>query len=158
MAAIIRDVEQKDFTELHSLMLENAARQDLGVYRLPTVEKLAIDCLKSQPPKFNCLVCEKGDRIVGYAIYSFGYSTWMARVLNIDDFHTQPQCEYEVKYKLLKRLVEIAIEKDCKRTAWTSPALDHNEFWTKQGAVDVTVTEAWHQCRVDKSNFNTLAS
>ena len=53
---------------------------------------------------------------VGCAVWSFGYSTWKGRVMNLDALKvTKLKDENDLHYALMRGLVEVALALDCAR-------------------------------------------
>lgn len=87
---------------------------------------------------FETLICRRGDRPVGFALYFFTYSTFLARpTLYLEDLFVLPaERGRGVGTALLQALARIAVRRGCGRMEWT--VLDWNEpairFYEKLGA------------------------
>ena len=75
----------------------------------------------------QALICEKGDRPIGFAVYFFNYSTWLGKHgVYLEDLYIVPSERGNgVGKSLLKQLARIAVQKGCGRFEWG--VLDWNE-------------------------------
>jgi len=86
----------------------------------------------------SAVICEIDDQAVGFAVYFFNYSTWLAKNgLYLEDLYVSPECRGMGAGKaLLKYLAQIALSKNCGRFEWS--VLDWNqpaiEFYQSIGA------------------------
>ncbi len=102
-----------------------------------TVETIAATIF-SKDSHVNALICEQGGQAVGIAIYFFNYSTWLAKSgLYLEDLYVSPEHRGKGAGKLLlKKMAQIAIQKDCGRFEWS--CLDWNkpsrDFYQSIGA------------------------
>jgi GNAT superfamily N-acetyltransferase len=73
------------------------------------------------------VICEVGGEPVGFAVWFYTYSTWLARNgLYLEDLYVTPQKRGSGAGKaLLKYLAKLAVEKGCGRFEWS--VLDWNE-------------------------------
>jgi len=83
-------------------------------------------------------ICEIDGQAVGYAIYFFNYSTWLGKYgIFLEDLYVSPEHRGSGAGKaMLKKLAQIAINKDCGRVEWSvldwnQPAID---FYLSLGA------------------------
>jgi GNAT superfamily N-acetyltransferase len=89
-------------------------------------------------PYFETLICQKDKNAVGYALYFFTYSTFLARpTLYIEDLFVLPEFRGEgAGNALLGALARIALRRGCGRMEWT--VLDWNlraiKFYKRLGA------------------------
>jgi GNAT superfamily N-acetyltransferase len=87
---------------------------------------------------FETLICTRGDRPVGFALYFFAYSTFACRpTLYIEDLFVLPDERGKgIGKALLTALARVAVHKQCGRMEWA--VLDWNapaiEFYRKLGA------------------------
>jgi hypothetical protein len=101
------------------------------------------------PRAFELLVAESDGRVVGYALYFFVYSTFLARrSLYLEDLYVQPTSRSRgLGESFMRRLAAEAVARGCGRLEWT--VLDWNEraraFYRKLGAA---IHPEWHLCRV----------
>lgn len=117
--------------------------RELAIYEkaehevLATIETIAATIF-SKDSHVNALICEQSGQAVGIAIYFFNYSTWLAKSgLYLEDLYVSPEHRGKGAGKLLlKKMAQIAIQKDCGRFEWS--CLDWNkpsrDFYQSIGA------------------------
>ncbi|HEY9101938.1 GNAT family N-acetyltransferase [Chitinimonas sp.] len=91
-----------------------------------TVETITSSLFGASSPA-KALICEQGGVAIGFAVYFFSYSTWLAKPgLYLEDLYVSPQARGlgAGKY-LLQYLAGIAVEQGCGRFEWS--VLDWNE-------------------------------
>jgi len=112
----------------------------------------------ARPPYFEALVCHRGPRPVGFALYFFTYSTFRARpTLYLEDLFVVPAARRQgVGTRLLGALARRARRRGCGRMEWA--VLDWNtsaiRFYRRLGA---TVRRAWLPVRLDGPALARLA-
>jgi GNAT superfamily N-acetyltransferase len=90
----------------------------------------------------HALIARDGDVPIGFAVYFFNYSTFLARPgLYLEDLFVVPERRGEGAGRLLlERLARIALERGCARMQWS--VLDWNEpargFYRSLGAAPLT--------------------
>lgn len=118
--------------------------RELAIYEKAEDEVLAtLETIKSsmftEGTGVNGLICEFEGKAIGFSVYFYNYSTWLAKPgLYLEDLYVSP--EYRGKgagISLLQRLANIALDKGCGRFEWS--CLDWNtpsrEFYESLGAV-----------------------
>jgi len=77
-------------------------------------------------PYFETLICRRGGRAVGFALYFFTYSTFLGRPsLYLEDLFVLPEERGNGTGRaLLRALAKIAVRRGCGRMEWT--VLDWN--------------------------------
>ncbi|MFT5578249.1 MAG: GNAT superfamily N-acetyltransferase [Paraglaciecola psychrophila] len=86
----------------------------------------------------KAVICESEGEAIGFAVYFFNYSTWLAKHgLYLEDLYvSQTERGRGAGKLLLKHLARIAVDKDCGRFEWN--VLDWNqpaiEFYKSLGA------------------------
>jgi len=77
-------------------------------------------------PYFETLICRRGGRAVGFALYFFKYSTFLGRPsLYLEDLFVLPEERGNGTGRaLLRALAKIAVRRGCGRMEWT--VLDWN--------------------------------
>jgi GNAT superfamily N-acetyltransferase len=87
---------------------------------------------------FETIICRRGGTPVGFALYFFTYSTFLARpTLYLEDLFVQPEARGTGAGKaLLRALARIAVRRGCGRLEWA--VLDWNRpaigFYKRLGA------------------------
>ena len=77
-------------------------------------------------PRFHALLAEHEGAPVGFALYSFLWSTWQGRAaLHLEDLFVEPHARgLGLGLSLLRRLARIALDEGCTRFQWS--VLDWN--------------------------------
>ncbi|EFN80456.1 diamine acetyltransferase 2 [Harpegnathos saltator] len=111
-------------------------------------------------PLFFCNVATSGEKVIGYALFYYIYSTWVGKAMCLEDIYVTS--EFRGKHigdKLLKSVAKAAIDNDCRQLDFIvlnwNPA---QEFYKKRGACDLTVKEKWHHYRFYLNDLMKLAS
>lgn len=109
-------------------------------------------------PYFETLICRRGARPVGFALYFFTYSTFVGRPsLYLEDLFVLPQERGNGAGKaLLRALAKIAVKHRCGRMEWT--VLDWNRpairFYERLGA---RLRKEWILTRITGAPLRRLA-
>ena len=107
---------------------------------------------------FETLICRRGGRPIGFALYFFTYSTFLARpTLYLEDLFVLPEERGGGAGKaLLKALARIAVRRGCGRLEWT--VLDWNRpaigFYKRLGA---RLNKQWIITRLTGTPLRRLA-
>jgi len=89
-------------------------------------------------PYFRTLICRRGNQAVGFTLYFFTYSTFLAQpTLYVEDIYVLPEARGQGAGKaLLSELARIAMKRKCGRMEWA--VLDWNtpaiRFYKSLGA------------------------
>jgi GNAT superfamily N-acetyltransferase len=108
--------------------------------------------------RYSLLVADDGERIVGYALYFFTYSTFLARPsLYLEDLFVHPGARGQgIGERFMRALAKEAVKRGCGRFEWT--VLDWNvdaqKFYRRLGA---EVMSSWWTCRVTGDALTALA-
>jgi GNAT superfamily N-acetyltransferase len=111
----------------------------------------------ASPPRFRLLVAERDGALIGYALYFFTYSTFLALPsLYLEDLFVRPEHRsHGLGRAFLVELARVAVAEGCGRFEWT--VLDWNvraqSFYRSLGA---RILPEWHVCRVDGDSLKTL--
>ncbi len=109
-------------------------------------------------PYFETLICRRDSRAVGFALYFFTYSTFLARPsLYLEDLFVLPEERgHGAGQALLRALARIAVKRGCGRMEWT--VLDWNRpairFYERLGA---RLHKEWILTRVTGASLARLA-
>ena len=109
-------------------------------------------------PYFETLICRRGARPVGFALYFFTYSTFLGRPsLYLEDLFVLPQERGNGAGKaLLRALAKIAVRRRCGRMEWA--VLDWNRpairFYERLGA---RLRKEWILTRITGAPLRRLA-
>ena len=121
-------------------------------------ERLAQDAL-SDPPRFSVLLADVDGQVVGYAVYFFTYSTFLARPsLYLEDLFVTPAARGTgAGIGLFRACAAEAVRNDCGRMewqvlSWNTPSI---EFYRRLGARRL---EDWHGYRLDQAGLAAIAA
>lgn len=121
-----------------------------------TIDKLR-QTLFAQPPLAQVLLAQVNDVAVGFALFSYAYSSFLAQpTLWVGDLYVQPLMRGKgIGTALLQRLAQIAQEANCGRLEWTVANRNNRAiaFYKKHGTQVLDV----RLCRVARSAISQLA-
>ncbi len=149
----IRKGEPRDVADLLRMIKALATYEKAADEVIVSEEDLLRDGFGSNP-KFQLLVAEMNQKIVGIALYYDRYSTWKGRTLYLEDLIVEEsQRRLGIGKALLKELVKIADEEEVERLEWqvlewNKPAI---EFYQKLGAI---VDTEWYNCKYNKGQYS----
>lgn len=117
--------------------------RELAIYEKAEHEVLAtVESIKAsmfgEHSGVHGLICLLDDQPIGFAVYFYNYSTWLAKPgLYLEDLYVSPEHRGRgAGVALLKKLANIALENNCGRFEWS--CLDWNtpsrEFYEALGA------------------------
>ncbi|KAL8177035.1 UNVERIFIED_CONTAM: hypothetical protein K2H54_041047 [Gekko kuhli] len=166
MSYIIRPWAPKDLKAVVRLIRELASLHKALDQVKTTPEMLRDDGFR-EDATFGCLVAEvppeqrskEGDTIVGYQFHYLTYCTWDGHILFGEDLYVLPEFRGKgIGSSLLAKAAKIAQSKGCSQIRfisanWNQPATD---FYTKLGALNVTVQDHWNLCTVEKEHIQRL--
>ena len=136
MSFSIRFATAADMTAVHQLITELAIFEKEPDAVTISVEDLQRDGF-TPPAKFQVVVAETNDGIVGMALFYERYSTWKGKAIHLEDLIvTQSMRNKGVGKALYTAVMEYAYEHGAKRVAWE--VLDWNTnaiaFYESTGA------------------------
>eukprot|EP00092_Neocalanus_flemingeri_P013419 GFUD01014468.1.p1 GENE.GFUD01014468.1~~GFUD01014468.1.p1 ORF type:complete len:162 (+),score=47.98 GFUD01014468.1:55-540(+) len=155
MAVIIRPAMKEDCKGLRGLI------QELADYeKMPDGPKISAETLEEDgfgPTKFfHCIVAELENKLVGFTLFYYTYSTWEGKSVYMEDLYVQPdQRGKGTGTKLWKALVDDALTTGCSRCNfsvldWNTPSI---EYYKRKGAVDLSTAEGWLCFRMNKDEM-----
>lgn len=109
-------------------------------------------------PYFQTLICRRGGAVIGFALYFFTYSTFLAQpTLYIEDLYVVPaERGRGVGKALLRSAARVAVKRGCGRMEWA--VLDFNtpaiRFYKSLGA---KVRKEWLLTRLTGKQLSRLA-
>jgi GNAT superfamily N-acetyltransferase len=152
---IIRAAESRDLPSVVGLVRALADFEKLEGPDDAAARRLADDFPAG---RFSLFVADEGERIVGYALYFFTYSTFLARPsLYLEDLFVHPDARGRgIGERFMRALAREAAARGCGRFEWT--VLDWNvdaqKFYRRLGA---DVMSSWWTCRVTGDGLTQLA-
>ena len=147
----IRKANSDDVKDILRLLIE------LAVYEkepdaVKVTEKELIRDGFGENPKYQCILAEVDNTIVGLAFYTPRYSTWVGDTLHLEDLIvTEKMRGKGIGTILYKSFLEEARRRDVNRVEWSvldwnKPAID---FYKKTGAI-IDGLDQWKIVRMNK--------
>jgi len=145
----VRKGRRRDFGQFIGLVAELARFEQLEPPTPAGRKRLADDIFKRR--RINLLVAGDGERLVGYALYFYNYSSFLAKpTLYLEDIFVQEGYRKRgVGFRLFRKCVDEARSKGCGRMewavlTWNEKALD---FYERVGAKRLS---DWYVYRLDE--------
>ena len=95
--------------------------------------------LFSEHPSLHCWIVEAGETVIGYATYTFDYSTWdAARFLYLDCLYLDEGYRgFGIGEEVMTRLTAVARENRCVNIQWQTPTCNERAitFYNRIGGV-----------------------
>ncbi|XP_011691503.1 PREDICTED: diamine acetyltransferase 2-like [Wasmannia auropunctata] len=156
---IIRRARREDCKAIRALI------QELADYeKMPDGPEINYDTLERDgfdgQPLYLCNVATSNEKVIGYTIFYYTYSTWHGKSMYLEDIYVTSDFRGKhVGSKLLKAVAKEAIENNCHKLDFVvlkwNPA---QEFYKIFGASDLTSKEQWHYYRFSEEELKKLAS
>ena len=137
--ALIREIEESDFSKLLELLKEFATFQ-----KTPEQMKNNASRMQAEKEFINGLVIVSGEEIIGYVTYNFVYYTWSGKSLYMDDLYIKPQHRGSgLGARLINAVIDYGRRENCHKlkwqvSDWNKPAI---EFYLSLGA-EIDSTES----------------
>ena len=154
--AVVRFATREDVPVIVSLIRELAVYEKLEHLATATPARLEAE-LFGDKLTCECLIGEQDGEPVGFALFFHNFSTFLCKKgLYLEDLFVRPSARGTgMGKRLLQRLAQIAVERDCGRFEWS--VLDWNvdaqAFYAKMGA---TMLPDWRICRVTGDALQAL--
>ena len=112
----------------------------------------------SEPKRFECLIAELNEAVVGFALFFNNYSTWEGRPgIYLEDLYVDEKARgLGLGKDLMAALAKLAQERDCKRLELS--VLDWNPTRDFYHAIDCTHMETWLPYRMKGAAILALAA
>ena len=148
-AVNLRFAEERDMTSVMALIQELADFEKEPHAVVITAADLIRDAFGDRS-KFKCIVAEKGESIMGMALFSRRYATWKRPTLHLEDLIvTQSERGTGVGKALYTAFIDYAASQKVRRIEWV--VLDWNtpavNFYKKSGA---NVLNDWCTVQMDE--------
>lgn len=139
-----------DMPAVLALINELAVYENAGDEVINSVSQLCNDGF-GENAAFECLVAEKNNQVIGFALFFTTYSTWKGKCLYLEDLCVnENHRRIGIGKKLFDAVLQIAKERKMKRLSWQ--VLDWNapaiSFYKKYKAV---LDNDWINCRINTS-------
>jgi GNAT superfamily N-acetyltransferase len=154
---LIRAAAPADVAEVMRLIRALAEYEKLSHMVAGTEARLR-EALFGPRPAAEALIAEHGGRAVGFALFFTTFSTFLCKPgILLEDVFVEPGHRgLGIGKALLKKLAELAVERDCGRVEWH--VLDWNEpsirFYESLGA---KLMKEWILVRMTHGEFERLA-
>src|ERR1041384_3455512 len=139
MEYLIRECQKKDLAGLMQLCARHAFYERAEYSTEDKHEKLK-EAIFNKQPKLYCLVGEVQDELIGYATYTFDYSTWDAQsFLYLDCLYIDESFRgFGIGEQIIKKLKTIAFNNECANIQWQTPIwnLRAIKFYKRIGAIN----------------------
>lgn len=152
---VIRRARPRDSSQFISLVVALAKFENLKPPSVEGRKRLREDVFKKK--RLNLLVAEYKGKLVGYALYFFTYSSFLAKpTLYLEDlFVLEENRRQGVGFDLFRHCVDEALREGCGRMEWA--VLDWNEkaqaFYEKLGARKLS---EWYVYRLDETSLKEV--
>ncbi len=117
-AAKIRKAVVEDCEKVFGFIKSLASEEGKNAKVVSSVETLKTFGFGPKPA-FSCLVFEVDGEVVGFAMYSFGFGSWVGRTVMIDDVYVEPSYrKLGLGTKAFQMIAEEALLEGCQRVEW----------------------------------------
>ncbi len=153
----IRPAQPSDVAHIHGMIVELAVFEKLE-HLVVATEAMLHDGLFGARPSCEAIIGEENGKVVAFALFFHNFSTFLTRKgLYLEDLYVlQSHRGKGYGTQMLKRLAQIAVERNCGRFEWS--VLDWNEpaiqFYQAMGA---DILPDWRICRVTGDTLTALA-
>ena len=153
----IRPAQPSDVAHIHGMIVELAVFEKLE-HLVVATEAMLHDGLFGARPSCEAIIGEENGKVVAFALFFHNFSTFLTRKgLYLEDLYVlQSHRGKGYGTQMLKRLAQIAVERNCGRFEWS--VLDWNEpairFYKAMGA---DILPDWRICRVTGDTLTALA-
>lgn len=154
----IRTATANDASTILRFITELAVYEKAGHEVEATVETVTAS-LFGPASVSQAIICERGGVAIGFAVWFFSYSTWLARNgLYLEDLYVVPgERGTGAGRMMLRHLARIAVEKDCRRFEWS--VLDWNEPAIKAyQAIGAEPMDEWTRYRLSGAALERFAA
>jgi GNAT superfamily N-acetyltransferase len=132
----IRDCETADLKMVVALCQKHAEYEQ-SIFNPKGKENRLKNALFCEQPKLFCLVVEKNKTIVGYATYTFDFSTWdAASFMYLDCLYLEEDTRsFGIGEAIIEQLKQIAANKNCINIQWHTPKFNERaiKFYNRIG-------------------------
>jgi len=155
MKIILREGQKSDMPAVLMLIKELASFEKEADAVEVSVEDLQRDGYGADP-LFKVFIAEKGNEIVGMALFYERYSTWKGRSIHLEDLIVKNSFRGEgIGKALYTKVLSYAYDKKLKRVSWE--VLDWNkvavDFYVSTGA---KILDGWQVVHMNEGSLNNF--
>lgn len=148
MELFLREAKVADCKDLLFLIEQLAIYEKAPDAVTNTIEQLEMDGF-GPSPLFDAFVVELENKVIGFALTYYRYSTWKGKTLYLEDLFVMEEKRGIGAGKLLfERCIQHAKNNQCKRMSWQ--VLDWNtpsiEFYKQYGTY---IDTEWYNCSLE---------
>ena len=112
----------------------------------------------SEPKRFECLIAELNEEVVGFALFFNNYSTWEGRPgIYLEDLYVDEKARgLGLGKDLMAALAKLAQERGCERLELS--VLDWNPTRNFYHAIDCNHMKTWLPYRMESATIPALAA
>jgi len=151
----IRKAREKDSSQFLSLLRALADFEKLNPPDRNAEKRILVDIFAKR--RLGLFVAQDNDKLVGYALYFFSYSSFLAKpTLYLEDiFVLESHRGKGIGNQLFRRCAGEAVSTDCGRMEWAVLTWNQNAmaFYEKIGARRL---KEWCYYRLDREKLNEL--
>ncbi|OXU26172.1 hypothetical protein TSAR_009930 [Trichomalopsis sarcophagae] len=148
----VRDARIEDFNSIKRMAQEGTTQKNKNEQNH---DEICISIEENKDfdkpnPYSGYLVALLNDKIVGYALYCYSYSTWEGKSMYLQEFYvSENEHTANMRNDLFRAVAKKAIEEKCSRIDfWMLDPKNAGKFYSCNGAVDLTESEEWHLYRL----------
>ena len=138
MNYLIRECQPTDVNTVVQLCQKHADYERATFNPIGKEEELKSE-LFVEEPKLFCLVVEANETIVGYATYTFDFSTWdAASFMHMDCLYLDEETRgFGIGEALIEKLKQIAMAEKCINIQWQTPKFNERaiKFYNRIGGI-----------------------
>ncbi|XP_011505096.1 PREDICTED: uncharacterized protein LOC105367934 [Ceratosolen solmsi marchali] len=156
----IRPAVREDSIEIWNLIQELAEFEEMPDGPKIDYDVLEKDGFDGENPLFKCYVAVCDNKIIGYALYFYIYSTLNKKIVHLEDLYVTP--DYRQKYvgsRLFHAIAKRTFDENCQYLDFSvlswNPA---QNFYKAKGSIDLTEMEGWHMYRLNCHTLQSIAS
>ncbi|TRX34167.1 GNAT family N-acetyltransferase [Flavobacterium sp. ZT3R18] len=140
MNYLIRDCQPTDVNAVVNLCQKHADYERANFNPIGKEDGLK-KAVFSEQPKLFCLVVEANETIVGYASYTFDFSTWdAATFMYMDCLYLEEEVRgFGIGEAIIEKLKQIAMDKNCINIQWQTPKFNEMaiQFYHRIGGTGI---------------------
>jgi len=153
----IRRLSRKDSSGLIKLIIDLAKFESLKPPSKSAQKRLVRDAFVTK--RLNGFLAFMSGKPVGYALYFFTYSSFLARpTLYLEDiFVSEPYRGKKIGLSLFLRCVKEAAKKNCGRMEWTVLTWNSKAIRFYEREIGARRLEEWYLYRLDQKKLSQLS-